>query len=1326
MVSPATILNQAVSHHQAGRYADAEQLYRKILASNPNHFDALHLSGVLACQAGELEKALSLIGKAVKINTRSPLATYNLGETYRLLERREEAADCYLRAATLKPDYAAAWNSLAMVRQQGGELADAEDAYRRAVNLMPESAELQNNLGTLLHDMGRLPEAEEAYCRALMLEDEYAEAYNNLGTLLKDLDRCEEAETAFRHALRFIPDSAEIHNNLGAVLCSLKHHNESVEHCRLAVQLKPEYADAHANLGAALSSQGMRSEAREEFAQALHYRPDLAASYNDMAARLQSLGCSGSAERAYTMALALQPGYAEAHSNRGLLYQEQGRFADAVLEYRQAISYKQDFVEAYNNLGAALKNLGRLEEAEKTLRHALVLKPDHARTYSNLGNILEQKGMIHEAESAQRRALELMPDYPEAFNNLGIVLRSQGRTEEAIESFRRSLELNPARAEVQNNLGSSYEALGHRSDALHHYRLAVQLNPAYHSARCNLLYQLLHTCQWEEELQTHIDILRAAVRSGGVTSTDRISPFAFSALPGVTAAEQKTCAMAWAASLLTPLARSSSPEKAHQRNIPHTTIHVGYLSADFYDHVVARHFVEVLERHDRRHFTISAYSYSPDDGSDLRKRLVRAVDSFVDIHHVAHEEAAAIIKNDGVQILVDLTGYTAHSRSTILAFRPAPIQVNYLGYPGTMGTKFVDYLIADNFIIPPGAEGDYLEQVLRLPGSYLPNDGNRTRPEPLRRRDCGLPDEGVVFCCFNQAYKITPEIFDVWCRLLHAVPDSVLWLRAFNPLVEQNFKREAQKRGVESARIIMAPSVPSEVHLARLPCADLFLDTFPYNAHATCSDALWMGVPVITFSGGTFPSRVAGSLLHTLGVPELVAYSADEYFQRACTLAQDRSQRERIRGIIHVNRDTSPLYNSATFTRGLESLYGHMMQKMPQQMTSAVTETSTGKEPGRLLHIEGWHFIPHSYAVVNQFQCLQLLQEPAIIVAHRDVPYFDSTWRPTAELFNPVDEQALRSIPLAQPDEKPEALYRIAYPYNYGPSTAERTYVFGTAEYGCVPPHCYIGAGSLGEVMRSSGITLITPSNWSKRGFIESGAYPERVAVIPHGIDPTLFHPLKTGERELVRQKLGWNGFIFLSLGSMTGNKGMPLLLKAFATVAQRHPEARLVLKGLSGLYDSRERFTQLVADLSPFELQILEPRLIWLENTLGFADMAKLYQAADAYVSPYLAEGFNMPVLEAAACGTVVICTQGGATDDFTTTEFALPILSQEEQIKQESGMWYHYLRPDSEHLLHQMNTVLECPDICAQARLAGPAFINEKFTWKQVTAQLLKTLFP
>jgi glycosyltransferase involved in cell wall biosynthesis len=379
---------------------------------------------------------------------------------------------------------------------------------------------------------------------------------------------------------------------------------------------------------------------------------------------------------------------------------------------------------------------------------------------------------------------------------------------------------------------------------------------------------------------------------------------------------------------------------------------------------------------------------------------------------------------------------------------------------------------------------------------------------------------------------------------------------------------------------------------------------------------------------------------------------------------------------------------------------------------------------GTLL-IEGWRHIPHSYAVVNSFQCLEMLGRPGLRLLHRDVPYYGDTWRPISGLFDPESEARIAAIPAPAPDEQPDAVLRMTAPYKCDPSGARRTLVFGTAEYRCVPAHYIAGVRPLLTVMRESDAILVTPSNWSRDGFLVSGADPDRVKYVPHGIDPKLYHPVPDERRAELRRQLGWDGFVFLSLGAMTGNKGMPLLFKAFARIAQRHPQVRLFTKGLDALYPSHELLQSQLRDLTPAEIQIIHPRLAYTGQTLTFANMARLYQAADTYVSPYSAEGFNMPVLEAAACGLLSICTCGGATDDFTRPEFSLQIESTARAVPQSSGAEGQELEPNFDHLVHLMNAAVEQPAIFARARQSGPAFVNAGFTWKHTVDQLLELAF-
>ena len=435
-------------------------------------------------------------------------------------------------------------------------------------------------------------------------------------------------------------------------------------------------------------------------------------------------------------------------------------------------------------------------------------------------------------------------------------------------------------------------------------------------------------CKWDELIPLSEEVRRGVKQAALPTIENQIAPFSFLAVPGSTPLEQKICATNWAHSkfhALTAL-RKDMKFKFEQGN--KHKLHIGYLSADFRDHPVAHLMAQIFELHDRERFHITAYSFGPDAAGPMRSRLEKAFDRFIDIKDLSHENAARRIYEDRIDILVDLMGYTKHFRSAILAMRPAPVQVNYLGYPGTMGADFIDYLIADRFIIPPELQQHYTEKVVWLPDSYMPRDrSGRRLPEPVRK-ECGLPEDGIVFCCFNQPFKLSPAVFDTWCRLLNAVPHSVLWLSACNPLAQANLLREAENRGVAASRLIWAPRLESmEEHLARIQCADLFLDTFPYNAHTTCSDALWMGLPVITCAGETFPSRVAGSLLTALGVPELVTYHPDDYYSLALELATNRNKYENIRSKIISNRDIAPLFDSKLFTRNLEAAYTEMWVK---------------------------------------------------------------------------------------------------------------------------------------------------------------------------------------------------------------------------------------------------------------------------------------------------------------------------------------------------------------------------------------------------------------
>lgn len=431
-------------------------------------------------------------------------------------------------------------------------------------------------------------------------------------------------------------------------------------------------------------------------------------------------------------------------------------------------------------------------------------------------------------------------------------------------------------------------------------------------------------CEWHDFRDRAVFARARLAELDGVL----LPPFVLLAEPGFSALEQRACSETWMRERLAIAAdaRGTVPFQFLPWSEGRQKIRLGYLSNDFQEHATAMLLVETLEAHDSARFELHAYSYGADDRKGMRARLCRAFHRFNDISPLSDAEAAKAINDDGIDILIDLKGFTDGTRTSILALRPAPVQVNYLGYPGTLGPNLCDYIITDSFCTPMDSADDFDESFAMLPYSYQPHGRRDTIAAAPSRAAAGLPQQGFVFCCFNQAYKFTPDVFDVWCRLLRCVPGSVLWLLASRE-AEGNLRGEAWNRGVDGSRLIFAQDLPHAEHLGRLQLADLVLDTSPYGAHTTASDALWVGVPVITRPGVTFPSRVAGSLLHAVGLPELVVEDQADYFELAYALATDAERMGNLRRDLARNRLSAPLFDVGSYTLALEALYVRMWER---------------------------------------------------------------------------------------------------------------------------------------------------------------------------------------------------------------------------------------------------------------------------------------------------------------------------------------------------------------------------------------------------------------
>ena len=662
-----------------------------------------------------------------------------------------------------------------------------------------------------------------------------------------------------------------------------------------AIALQPDYLDPHFNRGNALLRLQRPAEALAAFERAAELSPTLVIAHYNCGTVLEALGRPAEAMAAYERALALEPAHVQARFNLGTLYLKQDDHEQALACMDAVLEHAPTLAQAHNNRGTALIKLGRLAEAEQSLSRALQLQPRYAEALSNRGNARIQLKRRQEAAADLRAAIALNPAEPRAYQLFGGLCRETGR----------------------------------RADALKAAQKAYELAPDAPGALIDLIGARTAVCDWRT-LAPDLNRVVAGIEGG----RDDINPFTVLGLLDAPAL-QLACARQYCAREQPP-----NPQLGKLvRKTASTKIRVGYYSADLHDHATAYLMAELFERHDHDGFEWFAFSFGPHSDSAMRQRLRRPFERFLDVRAHSDREVAQLSRELGIDIAVDLKGFTQDSRMGIFARRCAPVQVSYLGYPGTTGAPYMDYVIADRVVLPPALHAHFSEKVVTLPHSYQVNDAQRHIAERVfTREEVGLPPEGFVFCCFNNNYKILPATFDAWMRILAAVPGSVLWLLEDSALAASNLRREAQARGIDAARLVFAARMPLAEHLARHRLADLFIDTLPCNAHTTTSDALWAGLPVLTLAGQAFAGRVAASLLTAVGLPELVTTSAADYEARAIALARDPAQLRALRERLWANRATAPLFDARLFARHLEAAFVAMNERSLQNLPPAPIE----------------------------------------------------------------------------------------------------------------------------------------------------------------------------------------------------------------------------------------------------------------------------------------------------------------------------------------------------------------------------------------------------
>jgi predicted O-linked N-acetylglucosamine transferase (SPINDLY family) len=694
---------------------------------------------------------------------------------------------------------------------------------------------------------------------------------------LQESGHLAEATHSYKKLLKLTPKDTQLLNTLGMLALQLDNFKEGLNWLEQSLKINPNQPHTLSNCGYALQE-------LKRYEKALAY---------------------------HDHALALKPDYIDAHYNRGLALQALKRYEEALLSFDNTIALYPNDADAYYNRSISLKELKRYDEALISIDQAIDLQPNYADAYCNRGTILKSLNQYDEALICLDKALSLKSDYIEALFNRGTVLYLLKRYEDALININQAITLNPNYAEAYFIKGIVLQELKHFSEALRSYDLAIILNPDMDLLQGQRLFTKMQVCDWNKNSMLLTQLTKKIANHQHASE-----PFAMIALTENPAIHRKTAEIH---------VKAEYPSNCFLPNITpypkHPRIRIGYFSADFRNHPVAYLTAELFELHDRNKYEIYAFSFGLDTKDVMRKRLETSFDHFFDVQHLSDKDIALLAREHKIDIAVDLGGYTQYCRTNIFKIRAAPVQLSYIGFLGTMGAEFIDYLIADSTIIPDDYQKYYSEKIIYLP-SYQVNDSNPHISEEIyTRQDFGLPETAFIFCCFNNNYKMTPNTFDSWSRILKQVNNSVLFLYADNVLAETNLKKEISLRGLSPNRLVFGKHLLRPEYLARYRVANLFLDTLPYNAGTTGSDALRMGLPVLTCMGTSFASRVAASLLKAVGLPELITSTQARYEELAIDLANHPDKLNTLKIKLQHNLPTSPLYDSRLFTKHIESAY---------------------------------------------------------------------------------------------------------------------------------------------------------------------------------------------------------------------------------------------------------------------------------------------------------------------------------------------------------------------------------------------------------------------
>ncbi|KAH9315388.1 hypothetical protein KI387_024015 [Taxus chinensis] len=901
-VNEDMLLALAHQEYKAGNYNRALEHSNSVYEKNCARTDNLLLLGAIYYQLHDFDMCIAKNEESIRIDPQFAECYGNMANAWKEKGNIDLAIQFYLIAIKLRPNFCDAWSNLASAYMRKGRLSEAAECCRQALHLNPRLVDAHSNLGNLLKAQGLTQQAYVCYMEALRIQPTFAIAWSNLAGLFMEAGDFQKALAYYKEAITLKPHFADAHLNLGNVLKAVRRPQDAILCYQRAIQLRPDYSIAYGNLASVYYDQGQL---------------DLAISH-------------------YKQAIFHDSSFLEAYNNLGNALKDAGRVDDAIACYQSCLQLQANHPQALTNLGNIYMEWNVMNLAADCYKASLAVTTGLSAPYSNLATIYKQQGQYMEAIACYNEVLRIDPMAADGLVNRGNTLKELGRVNEAIQDYIRAVTVRPTMAEAHANLASAYKDGGLVEPAIKCYKQALLLRPEFPEATCNLLHTLQSVCDWEDRDSKFVEVETVVRRQMKMSVLPSVQPFHAIAYPiDPMLALEISCKYAEHASLVAsrfgPLSFTHPPQLPVNSEGGSGRLRVGYLSSDFGNHPLSHLMGSVFGMHNQDHIEVFCYALSQGDGSEWRQRIQEEAEHFIDVSSLSSDVIARMISEAHIQILINLNGYTKGARNEIFAMKPAPIQVSYMGFPGTTGASYIDYLVTDEFVSPTRFSHIYSEKLVHLPHCYFVNDYKQKNRDVLnlacqpKRSDYGLPEDKFLFACFNQLYKMDPAIFITWCNILKRVPNSALWLLRFPAAGESRLRAFATAQGVRPEQIIFTDVAAKSEHIRRSSLADLCLDTPLCNAHTTGTDVLWAGVPIVTLPLEKMATRVAGSLCYATGFgEEMVVTSMQEYEEKAVNLGQNPARCQALSAKIKEARLTCPLFDTRRWVRNLERAYSKM------------------------------------------------------------------------------------------------------------------------------------------------------------------------------------------------------------------------------------------------------------------------------------------------------------------------------------------------------------------------------------------------------------------